>query len=227
MNWMKNYQLYLFDFDGLLVNTEEIHFLAYKRMLASRGYHLKWSFDRYCQAAHYDAEAVKHQLYEEFPTLAAHEPDWKVLYGEKREAVISLINEGAVHLMPGVSEFLHLLEDMKIKRCVVTHSPDELINAVRKQQPILNKIPFWITREDYSHPKPHPECYLKAVEKYGGVNEKVIGFEDTPRGIRALLGTSIKPVLICQIRYPEIPEFEKRGVSHFTSLEKLLQLEKF
>ena len=32
MDWIKKYQLFLFDFDGLLVNTEEMHFLAYKQM---------------------------------------------------------------------------------------------------------------------------------------------------------------------------------------------------
>ena len=221
MRWIQNYQLFLFDFDGLLVNTEEIHYLAYKRMLAGRGFNLDWDFNRYCRAAHYQSEAVKEQIYEEYPALKAMEPDWNVLYLEKKAAVVSLLNEGAVHLMPGVERLLNRLQEANVKRCVVTHSPQELINVVLKKNPILKTIPYWVTREDYSSPKPNPECFLKAIEKYALKTDKVIGFEDTPRGLTALLATRAKPVLICQADYPEIPSFLKQGAQHFRSLEDL------
>ena len=32
MRWISEYQLFLFDLDGLLVNTEELHYQAYKNM---------------------------------------------------------------------------------------------------------------------------------------------------------------------------------------------------
>jgi len=221
MRWIHEFDLFLFDFDGLLVNTEEIHFLAYKRMCAARGFHLDWDFNRYCQTAHYSSEGLREQLYDKFPKLKDSEPNWDVLYAEKKQAVIDLVNAGAVHLMPGVEKMLTSLHEAKIKHCVVTHSPDELVNAVRKQHPVLNTIPYWLTREHYTYPKPHPECYLKAIEIYAKENEKVIGFEDTPRGLRALLETRAKPVLICQANYPEIPSFLKRGVLHYPTFADL------
>lgn len=221
MRWIHDYQLFLFDFDGLLVNTEEIHFLAYKRMCLQHGFDLDWDFNRYCQAAHYDAKGLKIEIYKYFPKLQEMEPDWSVLYEQKRQAIVELVNEGAVHLMPGADVLLETLEKHSIKRCVVTHSPDELVNAIRKKNKILNTIPYWITREHYTHPKPDPECYLRAIEKYANLGEKVIGFEDTPRGIRSLLGTSAKAVLVCQAAYPEIPEFVKLGASYYPSLEAL------
>jgi beta-phosphoglucomutase len=221
MQWINNYQLFLFDFDGLLVNTEEIHFLAYQRMLKSNGVVLTWDFDRYCQVAHYDPDGLRKQIYAAFPELERREPNWSVLYAEKKKAVIDLVKEGAVHLMPGVEILLTALQAANIKSCVATHSPDELVNAVRHQQKILDTIPYWITREDYTHPKPHPECYLKAIERFASKGDRIIGFEDTPRGIRALLATPAKPVLVCQARYPEIPQFIAQGVTHIHSLEDL------
>jgi beta-phosphoglucomutase len=221
MHWIHDYQLFLFDFDGLLVNTEEIHFLAYKKMCAANGFVLDWNFDRYCKAAHYHPEALREEIYAYFPALKQKEPDWKILYAQKRQAVVSLVKEGAVHLMPGTYSLLESIKNANIKRCVVTHSPDELVYAIRQQHEILNTIPFWITREDYTHPKPDPECYIKAIERYSKPGEAVIGFEDSPRGIRALLGSSAKPVLICQVKYPEIPDFIAQGVAHFPSLEAI------
>ena len=223
MQWIHDYQLFLFDFDGLLVNTEEIHYLAYKKMCAANGFTLPWDFDRYCQAAHYDPNALRIQIYAEFPALQAKEPRWEVLYAQKKQLVIQLIREGAVHLMPGVADLLQALQTAKIKHCVVTHSPDELVSAVRKQHVILDAIPLWITREDYTHAKPDPECYLKAIERYATKEDRVIGFEDTPRGIRALLQTRAKPILVCQAHYPEIPSFIQQGATHYPSLEKMFR----
>lgn len=224
MDWMQQYQLFLFDFDGLLVNTEEIHFLAYKNMCAARGVKFSWSFDRYCQAAHYDAHALKNQIYIEFPLLREQEPNWDVLYLEKKEELRKLFKKGAVKLMPGVEEFLTLLKARSIPRCVVTHSPDDLVAMIRKQNPILNSIPNWITREQYSEPKPHPECYQKAISLFAKPSDKVIGFEDTPRGLWSLLGTNrAVPILICQANYPEIPDFIKKGVCRYHTFEELLR----
>lgn len=221
MDWIKNYQLFLFDMDGLLVNTEELHYLAYKRMCLLHGVDLPWSFARYCQAAHYSSTALRDQLSAEFPALLSNGADWSSLYGEKQQAVLDLINEGVVHLMPGVEALLKALDHANIKRCVVTHSPDSLVNTIRKQNAFLNSIPHWITRHDYSHPKPHPESYLTAISKYSSPSDRIIGFEDTPRGLAALLQTPAKAVLISSIQYPEIPGFVEQGAHHFSSFEAI------
>ena len=88
MRWIHQFQLFLFDFDGLLVNTEELHFLAYKKMCSNRGFNFDWSFERYCESANYIADLLKHELYEKFPLLYEMEPSWDVLYAEKK-AILS------------------------------------------------------------------------------------------------------------------------------------------
>ncbi len=221
MQWIHQFQLFLFDFDGLLVNTEEIHYLSYQRMCQAYGFILDWSFERYCQAAHYRAEALKEQIYERFPELYAKEPVWATLYAKKKQAVLDLLNEGAVHLMPGTEKILKALQEANIKRCVVTHSPLELIETVVRKNPILKTIPYWITRTDYVHPKPDPECYLKAIEKFALPEDNIIGFEDSPRGLQALMGTRAKPILISQVNYPEIASFEAKGVLHYSTFDSI------
>ena len=223
MDWVHQYQLFLFDFDGLLVNTEEIHYNAYKTMCARRGFNFSWDFNRYCQAAHYDANALRDQLFIEFPELQRQEPDWSVIYAEKKKALKELLSEGSVKLMPGVEELLNKIQESQIKSCVVTHSPDEMVNLIRKQLPILNTIPFWITREHYDQPKPSPECYIKAIDLLAQPHDKVIGFEDTPRGLKALFGSRARPVIICQAQYPELPSFVEAGALHFPSFHSAIK----
>lgn len=221
MHWIKNYNLFLFDFDGLLVNTEEVHFLAYKTMCHNRGITLPWDFNRYCQAAHYDSEGIRLQIYAACPELFKQEQNWDVLYKEKQAIIQNLLRNGEVALMPGVEQLLNTLKEYNVNRAVVTHSSDDLIAILRDKLPLLNTIPHWITRHQYAKPKPNPECYIKAIEMLAKPGDKVIGFEDSPRGMTALLGSKAKPILICQAEYPEIADFLKRGVERFHSLEEI------
>lgn len=220
MQWINDYQLVLFDFDGLLVNTEELHYKAYQRMCAKHGVVLDWGFDNYCKIAHYDSEGLSEQLYQLYPKLK-EQPSWDVLYAEKKQAMVDLLNEGAAKMMPGVEKLLTALQDASVARCVVTHSASELINVVRRQYPIFDTIPVWITREHYVKPKPDPECYQTAITRLAKPSDKIVGFEDTPRGLKALLGTRAKPVLICEMKYPEIPLFEAKGVVHYSTFSAI------
>lgn len=197
MQWIFHYQLFLFDFDGLLVDTEYLHYQAYINMCAQRGCRLPWSFHRFSKAAHHHATGLRDQIYAEFPDLKAQEPDWQVLYEEKKRLFLALLEEKAVTLLPGVSELLLALQKADIKRCVVTHSAAVLIDKIRSCNPILDTITHWITREDYTTPKPSPECYQTAINRLGQAHDRIIGFEDSPRGLHALLATDATPILIC------------------------------
>lgn len=226
MPWIDEFDLFLFDFDGLLVNTEEIHYQAYFRMCEKRGIHFDWSFPYYCSIAHYRSDGLREQIYAQFPALYAQEPSWDILYAEKKKAFLELLQEGIISLMPGANELLTHLHHRGTKRAVVTHSPNELVANIRKLHPILNTIPNWITREHYSRPKPDPECYINAINKLASPSEKIVGFEDTPRGLEALMGTRAQPIIVSTIDYPEIPLFLTKGALRYRSLKDIIQKER-
>ncbi len=216
MDWIHKFQLFLFDFDGLLVNTEHLHYQAYVNMLANHGCEVDWSFAKFCALAHLNADALKEQIYAEFPNLNS---DWKMLYGEKKTIYLELLKSGKVELMPGVKELLKELKKANIQRCVVTNSTFEQTQMVCANNPVLQTIPHWITREDYDKPKPNPECYLRAIELYGKKGDRIIGFEDSLRGISALMQTPVLPILICSSHHPLLDE--AKGAIHFQSFKDI------
>jgi beta-phosphoglucomutase len=225
MRWIESYELFLFDLDGLLVNTEEIHYRAYVQMCKGRGYTIPWSFSQYFQIAQQDAGAPERAVYAEFPALQKQEPNWKVLYAEKKRAFLEILENEPAPLLPGAEKFLKILENAQKKRCVVTHSQTELVALLRKQNPILNTIPHWFTREDYSLPKPAPDGYLKAIETLNSSGGKVIGFEDSDRGMRSLMATIATPVLINSIDEKTRASFASMGVKTYTSFDELLLID--
>ena len=225
MQWIDDYQLVLLDFDGLLVDTEQVHYRAYQEMCAAHGCDLDIDFPTYCRYAHYSAEAFRNAIYRMFPQLRADFPDWGELYREKSAIYRRLLIEEPVELMPGADLLLEELAKSGVKHSVVTHSAKALVDVLRGKMKGLQSIPYWITREDYERPKPYPDCYRKAVEKFAGAGDRVVGFEDTPRGLRALLPTRAQAVLIASIPYPEIEELKAEGALHYASLKGLLGVE--
>lgn len=218
MKWVEDFDLFLFDFDGLLVDTESLHYRAYIEVLAGRGFMLDWSFIQFCALAHLSATALREAFYAKWPDL---DPDWEGIYADKKRSYLRLVQQGEVKLMGGVENLLLCLNEKKIRRCVVTHSPQEQIDLICSGLPLLNTIPHWVTRHQYKEPKPHPECYRRAIELYGREGDRIIGFEDSIRGWQALKQTEARPVLICPPDHPLLSEALDRGAEHVMSFDLL------
>ena len=154
MKWIKKFDFFLFDFDGLLVDTEALHFEAYMIMLKKRSYNLNWSFTQYCMEAQRESNRLRESIYATFPKLYVEEPRWEVLKEEKQKIYQDLLMGGGLSLMPGVESLLCALQQAKITSCVVTNSLRLQINLIRHKFPSLANISHWVTREEYSQPKP-------------------------------------------------------------------------
>lgn len=221
MLWTKKWDLFLFDLDGLLVETEKLHYQAYVLVCAKRGYTLDWSFLDFCEVAHRRAEGLKEAIYAKFPSLQEEEPNWKVLYEEKKRTYLELVATTKIALMPGAFALLQTLEKQGKKRCVVTNSCKEQTDLIASKIPILQSIPHWITRELYQEAKPSPECYLYAIQKYAEPGDKIIGFEDSSRGIQALLKTPAVAVLVCPKDYALLTQPLSPKLFHFEGLDEI------
>lgn len=217
MNY-KNFNLFLFDFDGLLVDTEYLHYLAYKKMFLEKSFFLDWSFEKYCSIAHVSSEFFKEKIYKKFPLLYEKEKDWEKLKELKLLVYIKMLEENKICLMPGVKNFLYILKKENKRSCVVTNSYKNTTDVIRKKNKILNFIDFWVTREDYNLAKPNPESYLLAIDKYGKKEDKIIGFEDSVKGFLALKKTRAVPILISKDPY----EKKLGKIVHFISFEDFL-----
>ncbi len=209
---VKDFQLFLFDMDGLLIDTEPLHFEAYKTLCRRKGCSLDIDFISYCSIAHQGPAELQDFLISQFPELK--KTPWDILRKEKRDILFDLLQKWDLQSMPGVEEFLSFLQKKNMTRCVVTNSSLRDVKIIQKKLPVLQTIPYWITREDYTHEKPHPESYQKAIALYGE-GKRIIGFEDSIRGFVALSQTSAVPVLICSAKMP----YSEGIAQHFESLE--------
>jgi beta-phosphoglucomutase len=213
MQWVENWDLFLLDMDGLLVDTERLHQHSYQETCVHYGAELPWDLATYCRYAHESQDRLRKELYRAYPHLSSI--PWDQFYDHKRAAYQRLLEGSKIALMPGVAQLLTSLQQRNQRHCVVTHSRIDDVEMIRAQHPLLQAIPHWITREDYKLPKPHPEGYLLACSRYGKSGDRVIGFEDAPRGILALLAAEATPVWVCPFDHPDLDH------SRYTSFEEI------
>lgn len=209
-----------FDFDGLLVNTEHLHFEAYRQMMLQNDASFPWDFPTFASVAHKSSTGLRKMITAHAPKLV-EQKGWDTLYNEKKACYQALLKQGCLELMSGAEEILNRVKESKIPHCVVTNSTKEQVELIQEHLPILKQIPLWVTREDYDNPKPAPDGYLKAIEllKASG---KMVGFEDALRGIRSLQGAKIDPILICSPDHPQMEEVSHEDFPHFSSFHQML-----
>ncbi len=221
MSWLETYDLFLFDLDGLLVNTEQLHFEAYSLLARRHGFDLGLNFVQYCAIAHRDSDGLRRYFISSLNDLVCCFPDWKALYEEKCQLYLQLLLGDHISLMPGVERLFTALAKEGIPRAIVTHSRAEQVSLIREKLPLLNSIPLWITREHYDQPKPAPDGYLFAIKQLGSAGHRTIGFEDTLRGVWSLVQSGVQAVMVTHSDNPHLLEAQAMKALHLTSLDEV------
>ena len=209
--WIQEFDLFLFDFDGLLVDTEQLHFLAYQLAFEKTGQSLDLSFDEYCRLAHVQLTNG----------IAKFATDFDEIKRIKSTLYLDLLQNEKIQLMPGASDVLQQIHEVGKTSCVVTNSTKDATLILKEKLEDLHLISHWLTREDVKVVKPDPSGYLQAIKLYGKKEDRTIGFEDTPKGIEALCQTKAEPILIAPYTYFGIEEAIKKGASHFESFSSM------
>lgn len=181
--------LILFDFDGLLVDTESLHYKAYQLVFAAENLDNLWTFKAWNKLAHASATDFQKAVLQAYPHV-----NWQRFYTQKKRFYEELLVSEPAPLMPGAER---LLKNLHAPACVVTNSSRAQTQALIRLQPVLQSIPTWITREDYVEPKPEPECYLEALRRFSVPAHKACGFEDSKRGVLALRAARIPAFWVC------------------------------
>ena len=164
----------LFDFDGVVVDSEPIHFNCWLELLDPLGIRLTWEWFSANCAGIADTEL--------FDTIAGLNP---AASGDQVRAVYpakTALYRETMRVSPPFAPGIHrLLEDLTragLSYGLVTSSSQEEVIPIL-QAGGLNFNPR-IFRDDVTFRKPHPEPYLKAAAALGG--RGILAIEDSEHG---------------------------------------------
>jgi HAD superfamily hydrolase (TIGR01509 family) len=168
-----------FDLDGLLIDSEPLFAEAARRLLARRGRSLEMDV---WQALMGTPARQAILLFREGHRLTEPADD---IAEEYRGALLELIGEKPVPLLPGALELLALLERKGLPCCIATSSSPAYVHLVLAEHGILPRFNFILTCDDVTEGKPHPEVYQKAAARFGVLPAEMLVLEDSVNGLKA------------------------------------------
>lgn len=172
----------IFDLDGVLVSTDKLHYLAWKRLGETIGIHDFTEEDNLRQRGVSRMASLE---------ILLEKSDREYSRGEK-EALAEQKNEYYKELLksltpqdvlPGALDAVKTLKSMNIRTGIgsVSKNTPEIL-ARTGLAPLIDAVSCGL---DITHSKPHPEVFLVAAEKLGLTPAECLVVEDADAGIEA------------------------------------------
>ncbi len=179
----------IWDVDGTLVDTAELHFQAWAAIARDMGR----PFSRADFAATFGRRnpEIIHQLFGE------RFSDWQVAeLGDRKEELYRREAGKGVELLPGVWTLLEGLHTAGIAQAVGSSAPRKNLELILR---LTHTAPFFgavVSSEDTQFGKPHPEVFLIAAERLGVPPAHCLVFEDAVAGVQAARAGGMKCIAV-------------------------------
>lgn len=179
----------LFDFDGVIADTENHHVAAWQRTLAAIGWEL--SDESAARAVEVDDRVFLADLFRQRGIEGGDVEGW----ARKKQSLMRMLLADAPRVYPGVAPLVGRLRG-RVALGVVTTTWTENVIAVLQTAGLRDAFRLIVGKEDLTAPKPDPECYLRALSGLGLGAVDVVAMEDSPTGLAAARAAGIRAVAV-------------------------------
>lgn len=203
----------IFDVDGTLAETEDLHRQAFNRAFAELGLDWEWSPATYAdlltvmggkeRLAHYiETEQADH--------AAALRPRMAEIHARKTRIYGDLVEGGRLPLRPGIARLIAEAKAAGVRLAVATTTTrpnvDRLlaVNFPGGGETVFDVI---ASGDEAARKKPAPDIFTLALERLGVAPSEAIAFEDSAAGIRSAHDAGL-PVIATRSRYTESHRLE-------------------
>jgi beta-phosphoglucomutase-like phosphatase (HAD superfamily) len=178
----------VFDFDGLLVDTEVPALRAWEQVLAEYGVTLPLDLWHLAVGTRSSVATVLTHLGEH---LGAFEPE--PVLARWWEAHLRLV--GAQPLCAGVAGYLAAAEERGLRLAVASSATGDWVSGQLRHHGIHDRFEVVVTADD-GPPKPAPDVYLAALSSLGLGAAEALAFEDSPNGVAAARAAGLRCVAV-------------------------------
>lgn len=204
----------LFDLDGVILDTET----QYTKFWTQIG-------RRYFPENKNFAQEIKGRVMKDIGAIYFPEPK---LFAEVYKELNGFEADMKYPFVKGAKGFVQQLHNEGVKSAVVTSSDRaKMENVYREHTEFKNWFTQVLTAEDFSRPKPYPDCYLQAAKTLNASIGDCVVFEDSLNGLKAArsanmfvigVSTTLPREVVCQYADYVISDFSN------LSLEKIEKL---
>tara|TARA_B100000989_G_scaffold87753_1_gene63313 strand:+ start:1496 stop:2140 length:645 start_codon:yes stop_codon:yes gene_type:complete len=184
---------FIFDLDGVIVDTAKYHFKSWKIIGKKLGFELNKNQNELLKGISRE-ESLNKIL--NWGKISIDRMDKKKYMEEKNVIYKELINNlDKMDILPGVNKLINFAAIKSIP--IALGSASKNAHQILKKLGIKNKFKVIIDGNSTSKSKPHPEVFLKGSQMLGVNPKEVIVFEDSVAGVMAANNAKMVSVGIC------------------------------
>ena len=189
-------KLIIFDLDGVLVSTKDIHYRALNEALADVGEQYVIGRDEHVKQFDGKPSRVKLDMLTRFRGLPTSEHDR--VYSKKQAITAQMLKEEIGYSQELVMLFKSLRREYQIH--VASNSIRETIDIVLDRLGIGKLVDFVVSNEDVQKPKPAAEMYLRCMLRAGVGPRETMIVEDSYVGRQGVFASGAN---LCAVNSPE------------------------
>ena len=187
---MNKFRAFVFDMDGLLIDSEPLWRRAEISVLNDLGVGLTDEMCRQTMGLRLD-EMVEY-WYDRFPwqSTSCEEVATRILH-----EVTQLVKTRG-EALPGAETLVRNLKEQHCKLAVASSSPHSLINCVLAKLDLSDCFSVLCSAEKQEFGKPHPGVYLAAAKELAVDPGECLAFEDSLNGVNSAKGAGMSVVVV-------------------------------
>ncbi|RWR13223.1 HAD family hydrolase [Siminovitchia fortis] len=176
----------VFDFDGLIVDTESVWYDAFRQVFRNLDYGL--TIDEFALCIGTSDDVL-------FEHLKKNVSFTKEAVIKEAESIYKDRLQG-LKLRDGVLEYISSAKKLGLKIGLASSSNRNWVEGFLERFEIKDYFDVIKTADDVVNIKPDPELYLAAIKDLGAAPERIIAFEDSQNGLRAALAAGLNVVVV-------------------------------
>lgn len=169
----------VFDFDGLILDTEGPIFQTWQELYQEYGCQLTLADWENCLGS---AEGTN-MFYDNLEEQLGQPVDMETIAPRLQTRELEMIE--AQPVLPGVSEYIQRAGQLGLKLGVASSSTCKWVTGHLEKRGLRESFQCVLGSDDVKATKPDPDLYLSVVECLQVSADKTIAFEDSPHGVTA------------------------------------------
>jgi beta-phosphoglucomutase len=176
-----NQKCFIFDLDGVIVDTAKYHYLAWQKIAQQLGIEFTPEHNEELKGV---SRVQSLELILKLGNMEVSLEDKNKWLVQKNEDYLSyLVDMDESEILPGVLPVLIYLRENKQK--IVLGSASKNAKPILEKAKIIDYFDAIVDGNDVSNAKPDPEVFIQGAKKVNFSNEECIVFEDSVAGVQA------------------------------------------
>ena len=208
-----NKKVFIFDLDGVIVDTAKYHFLAWQKLANQLGIHFTHEHNEELKGVSRVRSLDIILALGNRQATAAEKNKWLVQKNEEYLSYLFTMDEK--ELLPGVPRVLEFIKEHH--QFITLGSASKNARPILEKTKILHYFDAIVDGNDVSNAKPDPEVFMRAAQLVGVSNTNAIVFEDSVAGIQA---ANTAQMISIGIGDPTVLHEAQHNFKDFNSIEE-------